>query len=161
MHLYMIRHGQSHVNLAEWDSGNTDEGLTELGQKQAAALAQWLPKQVPAVNALYTSTMRRACPDLSIDTASAMSRKAVNDSVAWLRGLAELRGRNADWAERAVREAVSITSEEALETGVIDLVASDLDELLLLNARTEMKTMASPTASMRCCLGFIVYLQVP
>jgi membrane-bound serine protease (ClpP class) len=65
-----------------------------------------------------------------IDTASAMSRKAVNDSVAWLRGLAELRGRNADWAERAVREAVSITSEEALETGVIDLVASDLDELL-------------------------------
>jgi membrane-bound serine protease (ClpP class) len=66
----------------------------------------------------------------AIDTSSAMSRKAVNDSVAWLRGLAELRGRNADWAERAVREAVSITSEEALETGVIDLVASDLDELL-------------------------------
>ena len=60
MHLYMIRHGQSHINLAEWDSGNTDEGLTELGQKQAAALAQWLPGQVPEVDVLYTSTMRRA-----------------------------------------------------------------------------------------------------
>ena len=60
MHLYVIRHGQSHVNLAEWDSGNTDEGLTELGQKQAAALGKWLPGQVPEIDALYTSTMRRA-----------------------------------------------------------------------------------------------------
>jgi broad specificity phosphatase PhoE len=60
MHLYMIRHGQSHINLSEWDNGNTDEGLTELGQRQATALAQWLPKHVPSVDALYTSTMRRA-----------------------------------------------------------------------------------------------------
>jgi len=60
MHLYMIRHGQSHVNLAEWDSGNTDEGLTELGQKQASALGKWLPKHVPNVEVIYASTMRRA-----------------------------------------------------------------------------------------------------
>jgi probable phosphoglycerate mutase len=60
MHLYLIRHGQSHVNLAEWDSGNTDEGLTELGQKQAAALGGWLPRFVPDVEAIYASTMRRA-----------------------------------------------------------------------------------------------------
>jgi probable phosphoglycerate mutase len=60
MHLYIVRHGQSHVNLAEWDSGNTDEGLTDLGQKQAAALAKWLPSHVAQVDALYTSTMRRA-----------------------------------------------------------------------------------------------------
>lgn len=60
MHLYVIRHGQSHVNLKEWDSGNTDEGLTELGQKQAAALAKWLPKHVPHVDSIYASTMRRA-----------------------------------------------------------------------------------------------------
>lgn len=64
------------------------------------------------------------------DAPNAMSAKAVNDSVAWIRGLAELRGRNADWAERAVREAVSATSESALEKGVIDVVAHDLDELL-------------------------------
>ncbi len=60
MHLYIIRHGQSHVNLKEWDSGNTDEGLTGLGKKQAAALARWLPSQVPQVDAIYSSTMRRA-----------------------------------------------------------------------------------------------------
>jgi probable phosphoglycerate mutase len=60
MHLYLVRHGQSHVNLAEWDSGNTDEGLTELGQNQAAALAEWLPANVPHVDTIYASTMRRA-----------------------------------------------------------------------------------------------------
>jgi probable phosphoglycerate mutase len=69
MHLYMIRHGQSHVNLAEWDSGNTDEGLTDLGQRQAAALASWLPTQVPDVDAMYASTMRRA-----LETAEHLSK---------------------------------------------------------------------------------------
>lgn len=64
------------------------------------------------------------------DSPDAMARKAINDSVAWIRGLAELRGRNADWAEQAVREALSITSDEALKMGVIDLVAGDLDDLL-------------------------------
>ena len=59
-----------------------------------------------------------------------MAKKAVNDSVAWIRGLAELRGRNADWAEQSVREAHSINSKEALERGVIDLVANDLGDLL-------------------------------
>ena len=61
---------------------------------------------------------------------SAMERKAVNDSVAYIRGLAELRGRNADWAERAVREGASLPAAEALAENVIDLVASDLPELL-------------------------------
>jgi probable phosphoglycerate mutase len=60
MHLYLIRHGQSHVNLEEWESGNTDEGLTELGQRQAAALAKWMPDRVPEPNAIYASSMRRA-----------------------------------------------------------------------------------------------------
>lgn len=60
MHLYLIRHGQSHVNLEEWDSGNTDEGLTDLGRQQAAALASWLTQAVPHVDYLYSSTMRRA-----------------------------------------------------------------------------------------------------
>lgn len=60
MHLFLIRHGQSHVNLAEWDSGNTDEGLTDLGQRQARALAHWLPGQVPDMSTFYASSMRRA-----------------------------------------------------------------------------------------------------
>lgn len=60
----------------------------------------------------------------------ALRAKAINDSVAYIRSLAEKRGRNADWAERAVREAASITSNEALELNVIDLVADDLEDLL-------------------------------
>ena len=59
-----------------------------------------------------------------------MSRKAINDSVAYIRGLATRYGRNADWAELAVREAASITAEKALEIGVIDLVAKDVSDLL-------------------------------
>ncbi len=61
---------------------------------------------------------------------SAMERKVINDSVAYIRGLAERHGRNADWAEQAVREAVSLTAEAALEQNVIDIVAGDLQELL-------------------------------
>jgi membrane-bound serine protease (ClpP class) len=59
-----------------------------------------------------------------------MKQKLVNDAVAYLRGLAEMRGRNADWAEETVREAASLPAEEALELGVIDLMASDVPELL-------------------------------
>lgn len=61
---------------------------------------------------------------------SAAERKAINDSVAYIRGLAELRGRNVEWAERAVREGASLPAAEALESNVIDLVANDLPELL-------------------------------
>ncbi len=56
--------------------------------------------------------------------------KAVHDAVAFIRGLAEMHDRNADWAEKAVREAVSIGAREALELGVIEVVADDLDSLL-------------------------------
>ncbi|MBD0426496.1 NfeD family protein [Aquisalinus flavus] len=60
----------------------------------------------------------------------AMRAKVINDSVAYIRSLAEKRGRNADWAESAVRDAASVTANEALDLGVIDLVADDLDDLL-------------------------------
>ncbi len=59
----------------------------------------------------------------------AMSKKVVNDAVAYITGLAALRGRNAEWAEQAVREAVSLTAEEALKANVIDLIAVDRDDL--------------------------------
>ena len=58
------------------------------------------------------------------------TRKMVNDAVAYIRGLAQLHGRNADWAESAVRGAASLPAEEALKLGVIDLVAPTLEELL-------------------------------
>jgi membrane-bound serine protease (ClpP class) len=65
-----------------------------------------------------------------VEPGTAMERKAVNDSIAYIRGLAELRGRNAEWAESAVRSATSLTSSAALEQKVIDIVATDLADLL-------------------------------
>jgi len=59
-----------------------------------------------------------------------MLDKITNDSVSFIKNLAESRGRNADWAEKAVRESVSITAAEALELGVIDLTASNIEDLL-------------------------------
>lgn len=64
------------------------------------------------------------------DTGDTMTRKVTNDAVAYIRGLAEMRGRNADWAERAVREAVSLSAEQALKLKVIDYVAVDVPDLL-------------------------------
>jgi membrane-bound serine protease (ClpP class) len=62
--------------------------------------------------------------------ADAMTAKQVHDAAAFIRGLAQLRGRNAEWAERAVREAVSLTADEALKSKVVDLIAKDLPDLL-------------------------------
>lgn len=62
--------------------------------------------------------------------ADAMTAKHVNDAAAFIRGLAQKHGRNAQWAERAVREAVSLTAAEALQQNVIDVVAADVPDLL-------------------------------
>jgi membrane-bound serine protease (ClpP class) len=59
-----------------------------------------------------------------------LSKKQVHDASAYIRGLAQLRGRNAEWGERAVREAVSLSADEALAQKVIDITARDVPELL-------------------------------
>ena len=64
------------------------------------------------------------------DIDSTMSEKVVNDMASYARGIAEEKGRNGEWVEKAIRESVSITADEALEKGVIDLVAKDMDELI-------------------------------
>ena len=65
-----------------------------------------------------------------------LTRKQVHDAAAYIRGLAQLRGRNAEWGERAVREAVSLSADEALAQRVIDLTAHDVTDLVAkLNGR--------------------------
>ena len=68
--------------------------------------------------------------DSSRHDGSAMERKSINDAVAYIRSLAEMRGRNADWAERAVRDAASLSADAALADHVIDLIAADVPDLL-------------------------------
>lgn len=74
-----------------------------------------------------TSRPAEPRPDENTD---AKRDKAVHDAAAYLRSLAQLRGRNADWADQAVLAAASLSAEEALKRGVIDLVAADLPDLL-------------------------------
>jgi membrane-bound serine protease (ClpP class) len=64
------------------------------------------------------------------DTSQAMSKKQVSDAAAYIRSLAQMRGRNADWGEKAVREAVSLPADDALKLKVVDYVAADLPRLL-------------------------------
>ena len=59
-----------------------------------------------------------------------MEEKVVNDAAAYIRSIAEAHGRNIEWAEKAVRESVAATEQEALELNVIDMVANDLDSLI-------------------------------
>jgi membrane-bound serine protease (ClpP class) len=61
---------------------------------------------------------------------SASDRKVINDAVARARELADLRGRNADWAEDAVRDAANVGSREAVELNIVDFIATDIDDAL-------------------------------
>jgi membrane-bound serine protease (ClpP class) len=72
-----------------------------------------------------------------------MTDKITNDAVAYIQSLAQMRGRNADWAVKAVREAASISAEEALKTRVIDLIASDIDDLFAKLGGREVTVLGS------------------
>ncbi|MBK5100726.1 MAG: nodulation protein NfeD [Desulfobacteraceae bacterium] len=66
------------------------------------------------------------------DIGKTMSEKVLNDMAAYARGIAEDKGRNGEWVEKAIRESVSITADEAVKNNVVDFVAEDIDELLQL-----------------------------
>jgi len=91
---------------------------------------------------IYASDIAVMCPGTNIGAAhpvnlggeqqisEEMMEKVVNDSISFIRSLASLHNRNADWAEKAVRESDSITADKALELGVINFISSDLKELI-------------------------------
>lgn len=74
----------------------------------------------------------------------AMTHKLVNDATAYLRSLAELRGRNTDWAELAVRQGESLSAESALKLRVVDLIAADLGDLLTQAQGRTVQTAIGP-----------------
>ena len=84
---------------------------------------------------------------------SAMQRKIVNDAAAYIRGLAQLRGRNVEWAEQAVRSASSLSAEEAIEINVIDFIANNITEVLEkldgspINVLGQERILATKTAT--------------
>jgi membrane-bound serine protease (ClpP class) len=92
----------------------------------------------PATGERQDDTPDAAAP---LPAGDAMTRKQVHDATAYIRGLAELRGRNVEWAERAVREAVSLSAEQALEIKVIDVIADDIGDLLTRLDGREVQTL--------------------
>jgi len=90
----------------------------------------------------------KAAPDAAgkqapaADEQGAMARKQMHDAAAYIRGLAQLRGRNAEWGERAVREAVSLSADEALAQNVIELTATDVPALLAALDGRRLRTVS-------------------
>ena len=89
-------------------------------------------------------------------TQTAMEHKVVNDAVAYIRGLAELRGRNAEWAEQAVRGAASLSATTALQQKVVDVVARDLPDLLTQIDGREVKVGAQTVRISSLHLALVV-----
>ncbi|MGK8207132.1 NfeD family protein [Burkholderia cenocepacia] len=99
------------------------------------------PPPSGASGASGASRPAAASAALPADTQSTEIRKAMQDAAAYLRGLAQLRGRNAEWGERAVREAVSLSANEARAQHVVDLIAQDPADLARqLDGRTATTT---------------------
>lgn len=77
-----------------------------------------------------------------------MKKKVENDAAAYIRSLSERRGRNAEWAEKAVRESVSITEKEAVQLKIVDFVAEDLSDLIKkIDGRTVITAAGERTLS--------------
>jgi len=122
--------------------------IIQLMNKSSVPMVVYVPAGARAASAGFFITIAADIAAMAPDTAigaahpvamgaegeaqmsETMEAKVVNDAVAYARGIAEAHGRNVDWAEEAVREAASVPASEALELNVIDIVASDLDDLV-------------------------------
>ena len=118
----------------ENDPGFSDEGAEEPAEDLTgdSPVTNDRNESISASQDDDTFEPRNQSDEVSAPTSSedALRAKVINDSVAYIRALAEKRDRNADWGEDAVRDAVSITANEALDLNVIDLIADDIDDLL-------------------------------
>ncbi|UJJ58062.1 NfeD family protein [Rhodanobacter denitrificans] len=101
---------------------------THLGAATPVALGGGRPMPLPKAGGQPASATTTADDQTAADDAE--SHKAMNDAIAYIRSLAQLRGRNAAWAEQAVRGAATLTASEAAQQQVIDFVAADVAELL-------------------------------
>ena len=113
---------------------------THLGAATPIALSPGLPGSPPTKPAPGSDKQSDS------DPANVSARKSVNDAVAYIRSLAEMRGRNADWGEKAVREAATLTSSAALKERVIDVIAKDVTDLL---AQIDGRTVAMASGEIR------------
>ncbi|AXE96128.1 NfeD family protein [Paraburkholderia terricola] len=130
------------IGGTEPPGGRGAPGLPGIGGGDGAS------KPSAAAPASGTSAASAASAALPLDTQSTELRKQVHDAAAYIRGLAQMRGRNADWAERAVREAVSLSAADALAQHVVDLNARDVPDLLRqLNGRTLVTSAGNVTLS--------------
>jgi membrane-bound serine protease (ClpP class) len=129
-------------------SSAMDDIVNDILQSEVPVIAYVSPQNARAASAgvyiTYASHIAAMAPGTNIGSASpvqiggdadsdgtsTMERKVLNDAIARIENLANLRGRNAEWAVSAVRDAANITADRALELGVINLMASDLDTLL-------------------------------
>lgn len=126
-------------------SSAMDDIVSDILESEVPVIAYVSPGNARAASAgvyiTYASHVAAMAPNTNIGSASpvsgtgedideTMERKVVNDAVARIENLAELRGRNVEWAIAAVRDAENITADRALELGVIDIMAPDLDTLL-------------------------------
>ncbi|CAG4912247.1 NfeD family protein [Paraburkholderia saeva] len=115
----------------------TNIGAATPVQLGLGSAAPQQPGTMPASSEGKAASSSSASGPGALDTQSTEIRKQVHDAAAYIRGLAQMRGRNQDWAERAVREAVSLSAREALDQHVVDLIARDVPDLLhQLDGRT-------------------------
>ncbi len=102
---------------------------TNIGAAHVVDITGKWPTQEPFFDRSSSETLFQR-PRPPVDARDVMSEKIMNDTLAWVEAIAKMRNRNAAWAREAVEKSVSVTAAQALELGVVDLIANDLDDLL-------------------------------